>query len=81
MFRVPGFIDTLLFTYPSCRAKQEYIILGDPGADREDEGKPERAGKCGAKKSKERRSLLYIFPPIQTFPDFICPWVSEDGNT
>ena len=30
-------------------------ILGDPGADSGDEGKSERAEKCGAKKSKERR--------------------------
>ena len=30
-------------------------ILGDPGADSGDEGKSKRAGKCGAKKSKERR--------------------------
>ena len=31
------------------------FILGDPGADSGDEGKSKRAGKCGAKKSKERR--------------------------
>ena len=30
-------------------------ILGDPGADSGDEGKSKRAGKCGTKKSKERR--------------------------
>ena len=30
-------------------------ILGDPWADSGDEGKSKRAGKCGAKKSKERR--------------------------
>ena len=29
-------------------------ILGDPGADSGDVGKSKRAGKCGAKKSKER---------------------------
>ena len=30
-------------------------ILGDPGADSGGEGKSKRTGKCGAKKSKERR--------------------------
>ena len=30
-------------------------ILGDPGADSGGEGKSKRAGKCGTKKSKERR--------------------------
>ena len=32
-----------------------HTILGDPGADNGDEGKSKRAGKCGTKKSKERR--------------------------
>ena len=47
-------------------------ILGDPGADSGDEGKSKRAGKCGTKKSKERREepfftflrSIYIFPPV-----------------
>ena len=51
------------------------LILGDPGTDSGDEGKSKRAGKCDAKKSKERREELflpfftflrsiYIFPPV-----------------
>ena len=31
------------------------FILGDPGTDSGGEGKSKRAGKYGAKKSKERR--------------------------
>ena len=49
-------------------------ILGDPGAESGNEGKSKRAGKCGTKKSKERREEPLPSPP------FICPWVSEDES-
>ena len=44
-------------TQPTTMREAEHVrtILGDPGADSGDEGKSKRAGKCGAKKSKERR--------------------------
>ena len=66
-------------------------ILGDPGADSGGERKSKRAGKYGAKKSKERREEL--FWPFFTFlraifsrpfrlslAPTICPWVSEDAT-
>ena len=69
-----------------------YLILGDPGADSGGKGKTKRAGKNGAKKSKERREEL--FSPFFTFrraiffhpfslslAPTICPWVSEDEFT
>ena len=65
-------------------------ILGDPGADSGGRGKTKRAGKNGAKKSKERReelfSQFFTFLRAIFFRLFslslaptICPWVSEDG--
>ena len=50
-------------------------ILGDPGADSGDEGKSKRAEKCGAKKSTERRSLLFFLPYI-----FFRPILSAPGS-
>ena len=45
----------LQYQIPSCVPRFEYaLILGDPAADSEGEGKSKRAGKYGTKKSKER---------------------------
>ena len=64
-------------------------ILGDPGAEKEGEGKSKRAEKYGTKESKERREELFspfftflrviFFRPFRlSLVPTICPWVSED---
>ena len=59
-------------------------ILGDPGADSEDEEKSKQAGKNGAKKSNERGEepcSSIIFTPFFPVPlDFPSPPLSEDGH-
>ena len=46
--------------------EREENILGDPGADSRGEGKSKRAGKYGAKKSKERREENVLPDQFQT---------------
>ena len=71
----------------------ERAILGDPGADGEDEGKSKRATKkIGEENSRARaragsrpRSRLFFAdffrrPFRLSLAPTICPWVSEDGN-
>ena len=72
-----GFCQTAVFTVTHAKSLSLRImwvfghfftchpILGDPGADSGGERKYKRAGKCGTKKSKERREEL--FSPFFSF--------------
>ena len=54
------------------------LILGDPGTHSGDERKSIRAGKCDAKKSKERREELHIYFSARL--DFPSPPLSAPGS-